>query len=115
MRSPFGTRVARPIVCDACGAEDTLHFVPRPGQRVLCRRCAADQLGVIHPDSGIRAESRVRCERCELYVERPCQHEDPLDCPEHARALVLRQKGRVKAADRGPKGAVLRVRRPQEP
>lgn len=112
VRSPFGTRVARKITCSSCGAEDTIHFAPRTGQEPLCRRCAADQLGVVDYDAGIAPERQEKCERCELFVKRPCDLEDPLDCPEHARAIALRQGQRARDAVRSSKG-VLRVKRNQ--
>ena len=110
VRSEFGTRVARKVTCSACGAEDTIHFAPKDDERALCRRCAADRLGVIDVEANIGPERRERCDRCGLFVVRVCTFEDPLDCKEHARALSLRQKDRARSAERSANG-VLRVRR----
>lgn len=110
VRSEFGTRVARKVVCTACGAEDTIHFAPRSEDGALCRRCASERLGVIDPDANIAPDQKVRCERCGIFVHKPCDYEDPLDCKEHARALALKQKDRSRTAERSGKG-VLRVRR----
>ncbi|MEO1229034.1 MAG: hypothetical protein AAFZ18_09030 [Myxococcota bacterium] len=110
VRSPFGTQVARKVTCSSCGAEDTIHFAPRPGQQPLCRRCAADILGVVDAEANIGPEHREKCERCELFVVRPCDFEDPLSCPEHARALAMKQGQRSRSATRTASGA-LRIRR----
>lgn len=110
VRSAFGTRVARKVVCTVCGAEDTIHFAPRTGQQALCRRCAADRLGVVDREANIGPEDRVRCERCEMYVLKPCTFEDPLDCKVHAQALALRQSNKAQEATETRPG-VLRVRR----
>lgn len=111
VRSEFGTRVARKVVCSACGAEDTIHFAPRKDEAAMCRRCAADRLGVIDQDANIAPDRSIRCERCQMYVRKPCDFEDPLDCKEHARSLALRQKDRTRTAERTG-GGVIRVRRP---
>jgi hypothetical protein len=110
VRNPFGTRVARKVICGVCGAEDTIHFAPRGGQTPLCRRCAAERLGVIDREANIAPEQREKCERCGLYVRKPCRFEDPLDCPEHARALAFRQRDRARTGTRAKKN-VVRVRK----
>lgn len=114
VRSPFGTQVARKVTCSACGAEDTIHFAPRPGQDPLCRRCAADVLGVVDAEANIRPEHRERCERCDLFVARVCDFEDPLECPEHARALAMKQGHRSREATRTANGTLRVRRRPKD-
>ncbi len=53
VRTEHGTRVARSITCVRCGADDTLHFIPRHEARALCRKCAAATLDVADTDAGI--------------------------------------------------------------
>ena len=111
MRSPHGTRVHRKVTCSKCGAEDTIHFAPKPGQNPLCRRCAAELLGVTDRDASIVPESREKCDRCGLFVPKVCTFEDPLDCREHARALAMKQSERSKTGTRSRNGNVIRTRR----
>ena len=113
VRSPFGTQVARKIKCSSCGALDTIHFSPRPDQRILCRKCAADELGVIDREANITPEARTKCQRCGLFLKKICKHEDPLDCMDYARSLAMNQGKRAKGAIRGANG-VVRVRKSSE-
>lgn len=53
VRTHHGTRVARTVRCVRCGAEDTLHFIPRHEARALCRKCAAETMAVPDRDAGI--------------------------------------------------------------
>ena len=114
VRSPFGTRVARKITCSSCGAQDTIHFSPKPGQKPLCRQCAAQQFGVVDHSSSIGPQEQTKCERCGLYLPKICTFEDPLDCPEHARALALRQSHRASSGTRSSKNVVRIRRNPKE-
>lgn len=110
VRSPHGTQVARQITCSSCGVTDTIHFSPRPNQQVLCRKCAAEQLGVVDQEANITGKKQEKCGRCGLFLNRICKHDDPLDCTEYSRALAMRQGNRAKTAIRASDG-VVRVRR----
>jgi hypothetical protein len=64
VRTEHGTRVARAIVCASCGARDTIHFAPKDPAKVLCRRCAADLLGVDDPDTEVGSLHPFTCASC---------------------------------------------------
>jgi CxxC-x17-CxxC domain-containing protein len=64
VRTEHGTRVARAVVCSACGKRDTIHFAPKDPAKVLCRRCAADLLGVGDPDTEVGSLHPFTCASC---------------------------------------------------
>lgn len=116
VRSPHGTRVARAIVCSRCGAKDTVHFAPRDTARAMCRRCAADVLGVEDADAGIRKERVLTCTECGKEERTSYAKEAPFVCRDCAQGIWTRQGDRSKSAEKlGTKGRVLRVRREDGP
>lgn len=40
-----GTKVRIDVVCDRCGAQDTLNYVPKTSGAILCRQCAESTFG----------------------------------------------------------------------
>lgn len=70
-RKQHGTRVSFPIVCTACGAEETLGYMPRvPMNEILCSRCLINQEGrdsswaknheVIQREQAIRIKTKAK-------------------------------------------------------
>ncbi|MCB9520619.1 MAG: hypothetical protein H6700_07235 [Myxococcales bacterium] len=74
-----GTQVAFNIVCDACGAHDTLPFVPKNAAQTLCSNCAKERFG----DGWDRGryekprEYEVRCASCGAVDFVPFEPDDP--------------------------------------
>lgn len=48
-RNPEGTQVATSIRCTNCGAQDRVPWRPHSLDRILCRPCAAEIIGVYAP------------------------------------------------------------------
>lgn len=94
VRNEHGTRVAKQITCSRCGTEDTVHFIPRKGEQQLCRRCAAELLGV-GDEEGRIFPPRPPAERVMPRKEK-LQRAEPV---------------RPKDKRRKPSGKVLRVKR----
>lgn len=116
VRTDFGTRVARAILCSACGKDDTVHFAPRTPAAALCRRCAADILGIPDEDAGIRIERELTCVDCGKQEKTSFDKEGPYQCKDCFMGIWTKQKDRTKSAERlGKKGRVLRVRREDGP
>ena len=113
VKNEHGTRVARAITCARCGAKDTVSFAPRNADRTLCRKCAAEVLGVSDEDAGIRPERVLTCIECKKEERTTFTGEaDTFKCRDCARGIWTQQKDRGKSAERvDAKGRVLRVRR----
>jgi NMD protein affecting ribosome stability and mRNA decay len=111
VRNAHGTRVSKRIVCSACGASDTLHFVPRR-EDSLCRPCAAKQLGIADPDSGIFPERNVRCATCGRPGRTNASPLSDHHCEACRAATAPSADARAPTAERIDGGKVLRVRRP---
>ena len=113
VKNEHGTRVARAITCARCGAKDTVHFAPRRADRTLCRKCAAEVLGVSDEDAGIRPERVLVCIECSKEERTTFTgEEDAFKCRDCARGIWSQQKDRGKSAERvDSTGRVLRVRR----
>ncbi len=114
VRTPHGTRVARAIVCTSCGKKDTVQFAPRDLERVLCRRCAADVLGVVDRDAGIRPEKAMTCSDCGRVEMANWRGDDPFLCKDCRQGIYSNQQTRTKKAERVGGGKVLRVLRRNE-
>lgn len=116
VRSPHGTRVARSITCNRCGKSDTVAFAPRDASRALCRKCAAETLGIEDREAGIRVERTLTCTDCGKEELTTFTGEDPFLCRDCAQGIWTKQGDRSKSAERlGKKGRVLRVRREDGP
>ncbi len=116
VRSKHGTRVARAITCARCGERDTVAFAPRDPDRALCRRCAADQLGIEDVEAGIVVERDLTCTECGKEERTSYAKEEPFLCKDCARGIWTKQQDRSKSAERlGKRGRVLRVRREDGP
>jgi CxxC-x17-CxxC domain-containing protein len=63
VRSPHGTRVMKRIVCSSCQKSDTLSYVPKAGEPVLCKDCSARSNVVTEGDS-MSADRMVSCKKC---------------------------------------------------
>lgn len=110
-KNEHGTRVARAIVCSECGAHDTLSFAPRKMERVLCRKCAAQILGIEDYDAGIRAERPLKCVDCGRTESTNFPNPAEFTCKDCRAGIVSRQQDRTKKAERVANGKVLRVKR----
>lgn len=107
--------MARSIICSECKATDTLAFIPRRMERVLCRACAAQLLGVVDPEAGIYAEQVLECTECHRTEQTRYSGEAPFVCKDCRRGIVSQQQDRTRSAERLAEGKVLRVRkRPPE-
>lgn len=112
VRTVHGTRVARSIVCSSCGTRDTIHFAPKDPAKVLCRRCAADLLGVQDPYRSVGSSLAFVCPACGRPAStsaRPKEGEVLL-CKDCSSGIESKQENKAKQATR-LSGRVLRVRR----
>ncbi|MCK6546123.1 hypothetical protein L6R52_09660, partial [Myxococcota bacterium] len=113
VRSEHGTRVARSITCSSCGQRDTIHFAPKDPKRALCRRCAADQLGALDPDTNVLSERPFVCAECgrQGVTTKVLAPGADFVCNDCLRGIASKQEDKTKTATRLSK-KVLRVRRP---
>jgi hypothetical protein len=112
VRTVHGTRVARRIVCSACGASDTIDFAPRDPSKVLCRRCVFEQHNVVDADDTDAKTRRADCARCGKSFEitiRPGKPA-PAECPDCRAGIETKQGDRSRGALRVSK-KVVRARR----
>lgn len=110
-KNEHGTRVARAIVCSECGAKDTVAFAPRNMERVLCRRCAAQILGIEDTEAGIRPEQVLKCIECGRAEKTNFPNPAEFVCKDCRQGIVSQQQDRTKKAERVANGKVLRVKR----
>jgi hypothetical protein len=110
IRSEHGTRVARSIVCRSCGAKDTLHFSPKDPARALCRKCAAEFLGIEDEEAGIVAARKLACSLCGKLEQTNWEEEASFQCKDCLAGIHTQQGDKGKKADRVKKG-VLRKKR----
>ena len=112
VRSEHGTRVARSIVCSQCGAKDTIHFSPKDPKRALCRKCAADLLGVEDPDTRVGSQVTFVCAQCGrtgTTQDKLRAKEPGYLCVDCLRGIESNQEHKTKRAARVSK-KVVRVR-----
>lgn len=78
-RIKHGTRVAFNITCATCGREDTLPFVPKNTDELLCSSCARERFGDDWDKGrGPRpAEFEFDCAACGAHDVVPFVPEDP--------------------------------------
>ena len=112
IRSEHGTRVARSIVCRSCGATDTIHFAPKDPERALCRKCAAQLLGIADADASIYPKRKLTCAECGKHEETRWGEDDPADfrCKDCLAGIFTKHGDKTKGAAKVKKG-VLRKRR----
>ena len=110
VRTDHGTRVARSIACVACGEKDTISFAPRDASRALCRRCAAEHLGVTDPEAGIRGDRPLTCTSCGREQETAWREPETFQCRDCVMGIETQQQDRSKRAHRTSQG-VLRIRK----
>jgi hypothetical protein len=103
--------VARTIICSSCGARDTIHFAPRH-KKVLCRRCAADLLGVDDPDTDVRSPKPFVCAACGRagMTQARIRPGKEFVCSDCLHGIESQQDRKTKAATR-LSSRVLRVRK----
>lgn len=111
IKNVHGTRVTRSIVCAECGAEDLVHFAPRTGARVLCRRCAAQVLGISDSEAGIVPERDLTCTQCGRLERSSWDQPETFACRDCRKGIHSHQRDRSKSAERVGKGRVIRVRK----
>src|SRR5688572_3549579 len=110
IRSEHGTRVARSIVCRSCGAKDTIHFAPKEPARALCRKCAAEFLGIEDEEASIVADRKLTCVECGKSEQTKWESPDTFKCQDCLIGIHTKQGSKSKSADRVKKG-VLRKKR----
>lgn len=113
VRSEHGTRVARSIVCSRCQAKDTIHFAPKDSKRALCRKCAADLLGVEDPDTHVGTAVAFTCAQCgrKGTTQNKARAESgDYVCNDCLRGIESQQENKTKSAVRLSK-KVVRVRK----
>lgn len=78
-RLKHGTRVAFNVTCSACGKHDTLPFVPKNTDEILCSACAREKFGDDWDKgrSGKPAEFEFTCVACGATDLLPFWPEDP--------------------------------------
>lgn len=112
-RNEHGTQVARAITCASCGAKDTIRFAPKDPKRALCRKCAANQLGVQDPDTKVGNEISFTCPQCKrtllTHDSGAAKYSDYV-CNDCMRGIESKQGNKTKEAARVSK-KVVRVRK----
>ena len=64
-RTEHGTRVARAVVCVRCGKEDHVAFKPREAEKVMCRKCTEEAVGLDEHGDPTRARVvDITCPQC---------------------------------------------------
>jgi CxxC-x17-CxxC domain-containing protein len=111
VRSKHGTRVARSITCRSCGAKDTIHFAPKDPKDVLCRKCAAEKIGVADADANIYPEARLACIECGEIESTRWDEPETFVCEDCRAGIFTKQGDKSKQAERVSK-KVLRKRAP---
>ena len=115
-RLQHGTRVAFQIECASCGKSDTLPYVPKTTGDVMCRACAAEQLGEGWDRGRVDLQQReaatIACAICtaEFETTRPPDERDGLLCPRCHRGEAKPNPGRIGERIRGKRVAVKRKR-----
>jgi ribosomal protein L34E len=113
VRNDHGTRVLRSIICAACNAKDTIHFAPKDPKRALCRKCAADLLGVEDPDTKVGSDFPFKCAQCGrkgITKDRAKAESGDYLCADCIRGIESNQENKTKSAVRLSK-KVVRVRK----
>jgi CxxC-x17-CxxC domain-containing protein len=113
-KNEHGTQVTRSIVCTNCNATDRVPFAPRNMERVLCRKCAAEILGIEDPDAGIRAERVLSCIQCNRPETTAFPNPAEFVCKDCRLGIESKQQDRSKKAARVGAGKVIRVRKADE-
>lgn len=108
IRSEYGTRVARSIVCRSCGKKDTIHFAPKDPAGALCRRCAADLLGVADHDAGIYRERNLTCITCGAVEKTHYEDDATFECRDCRAGIHTKQGDKAKGAERVSKKVIRR-------
>lgn len=114
VRTKHGTRVARAIVCSACGQRDIIHFAPRDNEKALCRRCASDLLGVEDPDTAVGSLHPFVCATCKRPGTTQRRVTPGFVCNDCLRGIESKQGERARRGTRTAKGVVRVPRRPAE-
>jgi ribosomal protein L34E len=110
IRSEHGTRVARSIVCRSCGAKDRIDFAPKEAARALCRKCAAELLGIEDAEASIFKTRKLTCTECGTVAETSWEDATTFRCKDCLAGIHTKQGDKSKRAAKVKKG-VLRKRR----
>jgi hypothetical protein len=110
IRSEHGTRVARSIVCRNCGATDRIDFAPKETARALCRKCAAELLGVEDPEANIFKKSKLTCIECGDVHETTWDEPETFRCKDCLAGIHTKQGDKSKGAARVKKGVLKKKR-----
>ena len=111
VKTKFGTRVAHRITCPRCGVIDRVAFVPRDPEQTLCRKCAAEELDIDDPNSGIRVERDMTCSQCGRVEKTIFFDKDPYICRDCLKGIWSMQGDKNKRAEVAGRRSVLKVRR----
>ena len=115
VKTPHGTRVSRAVTCAACGSEDRVDFVPRAGQPVLCRACAAQKLGVEDREAGLVPQEERQCPECNRTMTVDRDAPDDFLCKDCHRGIHVPNRARLEAAEPTGRRGALRIRRGRRP
>lgn len=111
IRSEHGTRVARSIVCRSCGAKDTIHFAPKEPARALCRKCAAQILGIADEEAGIVRKRKLTCIECGKIEETTLEGaHGEYRCKDCFAGIHTKQGDKTKKAAKVKKGVLKKKR-----
>ena len=110
IRSEHGTRVARQIVCRSCGATDTIHFAPKDPARALCRKCAAEFLGIEDEDASILATRKLTCIECGKVQDTKWDEPESFRCKDCLAGIYTKQGDKTKGAERVSKKVIRKKR-----
>lgn len=102
VRNEHGTRIARRIVCIECGADDTVHFIPRDPATVRCRKCAYEQLSVHDPDDSALHQHGYNCTRCRrpFSLDKPAKDPATVLCSDCFHGIESKQQNRTQKGKR---------------
>ncbi len=105
-RNTHGTRVARAIVCNHCGASDTIAFAPRRPERALCRKCAANLLGTADEASNLHPKQDLTCTECSRVENTRWDDPSTFRCADCRQGIVSQQKRRAARGIRSANGVI---------
>ena len=111
VKNAQGTRVSRAVTCSSCGAEDRVDFVPREGQAVLCRACAAQELGVEDREAGLVPEETRQCPACNRAMTVPLETPEDFVCADCHHGIFVPDRARMTRAEPTGQRGTIRIRR----
>ena len=119
-RTEHGTRVARAVTCVRCGKEDHVAFRPRDAEKVMCRACTLEVVGLDeHGDPKAPALLEITCQNCGKKERMPRRraeklqdphNPEPILCQDCEYGIVTQQGDKLRTGERRKSGVILKRR-----